>query len=74
LPSPKGYNALPRSDDETAFSKVEFANEALAGQALRRVQLPAEVLIVAIRRGGEGTFARDHETLPRRPDGAGRTG
>ena len=51
--NPTAYSLLTRTDDQTEVFEVIVENEQCAGQTLRQLNLPGDILILALRRNGE---------------------
>jgi CPA2 family monovalent cation:H+ antiporter-2 len=51
--NPAAYELLTRTDDDKEVCEVTVRNPALTGKALRQLELPGDLLILAVRREGE---------------------
>jgi Trk K+ transport system NAD-binding subunit len=51
--NPATYDLLIRTDDDKEVQEVVITNGEVVGKALRQIQLPGDVLVVAMQREGE---------------------
>lgn len=51
--NPSAYELLTRTDDLKAVREVVLENSQISGKTLRSVQIPGDVLVLALRRNGE---------------------
>lgn len=61
--NPGLFKLLTYTEDENEVSEVEVRNRASVGKPLRELHLPGDVLIMAIRRGGELLVPHGHTHL-----------
>jgi Kef-type K+ transport system membrane component KefB len=51
--NPTAYELLTRTDDEKAVREIVVENAHVAGQTIRSIQFPGDVLVLALRRNGD---------------------
>lgn len=51
--NPSAYQLLTRTDDFRTVREVVVENSMISGKTLRSVQIPGDVLVIALRRNGE---------------------
>ena len=51
--NPATYSLLTRTDDNKEVTEMRVENPTIVGRALRQLELPGDVLVLALRRNGE---------------------
>ncbi len=63
--NPVLYQLITRTDDDKEFAEVVVNEGHFAGQALRQLELPGDLLVLAVHRGGELVVPHGNTQLQR---------
>jgi len=61
--NPTVFSLLTQADDNTEIFEVTVQNDQCAGRTLRKLKLPGDTLILALRRNGELLIPHGNTTI-----------